>query len=517
MVPAQRGTLVSKRVSEHFDIVIIGSGAGGGTMAYALADTGARILIVERGDFVPQEAENWDPDAVWRLLRYQTREKWIDRRGEEFKPYTHYNVGGNTKFWGSVLYRLRREDFGAMQHMDGVSPAWPIDYDTLAPYYDRAERLYQVRGLHGIDPTEPPRGPFPHENIPHAEGMETIIRGLQGLGLHPFPLPLGIQRPGQPDGCVLCNTCNSFPCKLHAKSEADVICVRPAIRAGNGRVKLWTNSCASRLDTDRAGTRVVAAEIQRNGETVRVHAPLFIVSAGAINSAALLLRSKSDRHPRGLANSSGLVGKRYMAHLATMMQGFHPLKKNATVFQKTVAVNDFYLAGGRSKYPLGSIQSQGRTHGIMAKAVVPAIPLWAYNAWVQRGVDWLVMSEDLPTMTNEVDVDEGGRIHLRYTPNNVRAHARLVRETKRILRRLGYPIVITHSHGAKNTTHQCGTAVFGTDPRTSVLDTFCRTHDVANLFVVDGSFFPSSAAVNPGLTIIAQALRVADHIKATQS
>ncbi|MBA3640271.1 MAG: GMC family oxidoreductase [Acidobacteria bacterium] len=516
MLPGQRGTLVSKRVSEHFDIVIIGSGAGGGTMAYALAETGARILIVERGDFVPQEVENWDPDAVWRLLRYQTRERWIDRNGDEFKPYTHYNVGGNTKFWGSVLYRLRREDFSAMQHMDGVSPAWPIDYDTLAPYYDRAERLYRVRGLHGIDPTEPARGPFPHENIPHSDGMEIIIRGLQRLGLHPFPLPLGIQRPGEADGCVLCNTCNSFPCRVHAKSEADVICVRPAIRAGNGQVKLWTNSCAARLHTDATGTRVIAADIQRDAQTVRVESPLFIVAAGAINSAALLLRSTSERHPRGLANSSGLVGKRYMAHLATMMQGFHPLKKNTTVFQKTVAVNDFYLAGARNKYPLGSIQSQGRTHGIMAKAVVPAIPLWAYNAWVQRGVDWLVMSEDLPHMANEVAVDEKGRIHLRYTPNNVRAHALLVKETKRILRRLGYPIVITHSHGAKNTTHQCGTAVFGIDPRESVLDSFCRAHDVENLFVVDGSFFPSCAAVNPGLTIIAQALRVADHIKATQ-
>jgi choline dehydrogenase-like flavoprotein len=516
MLPGQHGTLGRKHVSEHFDIVIIGSGAGGGTTAYALAGTGARILIVERGDFVPQEAENWDPDAVWRLLRYQTREQWIDRNGHEFRPYTHYNVGGNTKFWGSVLYRLRAEDFAPMQHIDGVSPAWPIDYETLSPYYDRAERLYQVRGLHGIDPTEPARGPFPHEHIPHAEGMETIIRGLHGLGLHPFPLPLGIQRPGQADGCVLCNTCNSFPCRLHAKSEADVICVRPAIRESAGRVKLWTNSCASRLHTDATGRRVVAADIQREGHMVRVEAPLFVVSAGAINSAALLLRSKSNRHPRGLANSSGLVGKRYMAHLATMMQGFHPLKKNTTVFQKTVAVNDFYLAGPRNKYPLGSIQSQGRTHGIMAKAVVPTIPLWAYKAWVGRGVDWLVMSEDLPLMTNEVAVDERGRIHLRYTPNNVRAHAMLVKEAKRILQRLGYPVVITHSHGAKNTTHQCGTAVFGTDPRASVLDPFCRAHDVENLFVVDGSFFPSSAAVNPGLTIIAQALRAADHIRATQ-
>jgi len=499
--------------AHHYDIIIIGSGAGGGTMARALADTSARILIVERGDFVPQEAENWDPEAVWKHLRYQTRETWLDARGREFRPYTHYNVGGNTKFWGAVLYRMRREDFQAMQHMEGVSPAWPIDYDTLAPYYERAERLYHVRGREGLDPTEPPRGPFPYDSVPHSDGMEEIIARLRGLGLHPAPLPLGIQRPGELDGCQLCNTCNSFACRVHAKSEADVIGVRPAMREGGGRVQLWTNACARRLHTDPGGRRVVAAEIERDGAVVRVEASLIVVAAGAINSAALLLRSAGGRHPRGLANSSGLVGKRYMAHLATMMQGFHPLKRNSTVFQKTVAVNDFYLRGRKTSYPLGSIQSQGRTHGVMAQTVVPWIPVRAYDWWVARGVDWLVMSEDLPTSANQVTLAPDGRIRLQYAPNNLRAHRRLVKETKRILRRLGFPLIVTHSHGARNTTHQCGTLVFGTDPSQSVLDPFCRAHDLENLFVVDASFFPSSSAVNPGLTIIAQALRVADHIR----
>ena len=503
-------------MTEHFDVIIIGTGAGGGTMAHALSDAPARILIVERGDFVPQEAENWDPEAVWKHLRYQTRETWVDDRGRSFRPYTHYCVGGNTKFWGSVLYRLRREDFQAVEHADGISPAWPIDYDTLAPYYDRAERLYHVRGRHGIDPTEPPREPYPYDSIPHSDGMEAIVGKLRDLGLHPSPLPLGIQRPGEADGCRLCDTCNSFACRVHAKSEADVVCVRPAMREGAGRVHLWTNACARRLETDPSGRRIVAAEIEKAGEVVRVAAPLFILSAGAINSAALLLRSASTTHPHGLANSSRLVGKRYMAHLATMMQGFHPLKRNSTVFQKTVAVNDFYLRGRKTPFPLGSIQSQGRTHGVMAQTVVPWIPVEAYDWWVARGVDWLAMSEDLPTDENQIALAPDGRIQLHYKPNNVRAHRRLVKETKRILRRLGFPIVMTHSHGARNTTHQCGTLVFGTDPARSVLDPYCRAHDVENLFVVDASFFPSSAAVNPGLTIIAQALRVADHIKDTE-
>jgi choline dehydrogenase-like flavoprotein len=501
-------------VDQRFDIIIIGTGAGGGTMAHALSNTSARVLVMERGDFVPQEEENWDPEAVWKHLRYRAKEQWLDERGRAFTPYTHYGVGGNTKFWGSVLYRLRREDFQEIEHVDGISPAWPIDYDTLEPYYDRAERLYHVRGQNGIDPTEPARGPFPYAAVPHQPEMAAIVEKLRQQGLHPSPLPLGLMRVGEDDGCILCNTCNSFACKVHAKSEADVCCVRPALKRPN--VTLWTNANATKLLTDPCGRTVQAVEVERAGEIVRVEAPLVVVACGAVNSAALLLRSKSDKHPRGLANSSGLVGRRYMAHLATMMQGFHPFRPNSTVFQKTVAINDFYLRGPRSGFPLGQIQSQGRTHGVMAQTVVPWIPLWAYEAWVSRGVDWLAMSEDLPTVDNGITVGNDGRIHLHYRPNNLAAHRQLVAETKHMLRRLGYWLVVQHSHGAKNTTHQCGTLVFGTDPRTSVLDPFCRTHDIENLFVVDASFFPSSAAVNPGLTIAAQALRVADHIKETE-
>jgi choline dehydrogenase-like flavoprotein len=278
-------------------------------------------------------------------------------------------------------------------------------------------------------------------------------------------------------------------------------------------VSLWTNTVARRLLTDDSGKKVEAVEIERGGTIEKVSAPLVIVSCGAVNSAALLLRSATDKHPGGLANSSGLIGKRYMAHLATMMQGFHPFRTNDTVFQKTVAINDFYWKGPGGTFPLGQIQSQGRTHGVMAQTVVPQVPVWAYEMWVARGVDWLAMSEDLPRLENRITIESSGEIRLHYKPNNVSAHEALVRETKKILRKLGFWIVVSHSHKSKNTTHQCGTLVFGTDPRQSVLDTYCRTHDIDNLFVVDASFFPSSAAVNPGLTIVAQAIRSADHIK----
>lgn len=195
-------------MSRTFDIVIIGSGAGGGTLARELAPTGRRILIVERGDFIPQEDHNWNPASVWKDLRYRTTETWLDERGNDFRPYTHYCVGGNTKFWGTVMYRLRPDDFKETQHADGVSPAWPIDYDTLAPYYDRAERMYEVHGEAGTDPTEGPRGPFPFQPVPHSKVVGAIVDQLKAQGLHPSPLPLGLR-----DNCVYCDTCNSFPCR----------------------------------------------------------------------------------------------------------------------------------------------------------------------------------------------------------------------------------------------------------------------------------------------------------------
>lgn len=497
----------------HFDVVIVGSGAGGGTMARALAGRDARVLVLERGDWLPQEKENWDPTAVWRKQHYRSDELWVNGQGRTFRPFMHYNVGGNTKFWGAALLRLRESDFGALEYADGISPSWPISYATLAPWYDQAEDLYRVRGAEGIDPTEADRKPYPYPPVPHEPFIADLVDRLTARGLHPFPLPLGLTGPGEPGGCVLCSTCNSFPCMVRAKSDADVCGVTPALEADN--VTLWTRARVERLVTDAAGRRVTGVDVRRHGELVGVTARIVVLSAGAANSAALLLGSGTDRHPDGLANSSGLVGRNYMAHLSTMMEGFHPFRPNPTSFQKTVALNDFYLAGPRRPHPLGHIQSQGRAHAAIVKAVLPGVPLAAAQAWVRRGVDWLAMTEDLPDPENRVTLTSDGRIRLAYRKNNLRAHRQLVRQTVRILHGLGYWVVVRHRFKDANTTHQCGTTVFGEGPRTSVLDPFCRTHDIENLFVVDAGFFPSSAAVNPGLTVIAQALRVADHLLTT--
>jgi len=237
-----------------FDIIIIGSGAGGGTIARELASTGAKILIAERGDFIPQEDHNWNPASVWKDLRYRTTETWLDEAGRSFRPYTHYCVGGNTKFWGTVMYRLRPSDFKEVQHAEGISPAWPIDYDTLAPYYDRAEAMYEVHGEAGLDPTEGPRKPYPFPPVPHSKVVGSIVEQLKAQGLHPSPLPLGLR-----ENCVFCNTCNSFPCKIHAKSDADVCAVRPATASGN--VTLWVNATARKLVTDVTGIKQVDGQV----------------------------------------------------------------------------------------------------------------------------------------------------------------------------------------------------------------------------------------------------------------
>jgi choline dehydrogenase-like flavoprotein len=425
-------------------------------------------------------------------------------------PGVHYYVGGNTKVYGAALVRLRREDFGAVEHEGGKSPAWPIGYDDLEPYYAAAEQIYGVHGAAGEDPTEPPRsGPLPYPAVPHEPAIEALGEALRRQGLHPFHLPMGVDlRAG--GRCIRCPTCDGFPCQVLAKAEADVCCVRPALQAG--RATLWTRAYARRLLTDPSGRQVTAVEVERDGARVEVHAGLVVVACGAVNSAALLLRSASGSHPDGLANSSGQVGRNYMVHNNTALMAVDPRHRNPTVFQKTLAVNDFYLRGPGWQYPLGNLQMLGKLQAGMLAAAQPLVPRPILQEMAHRSVDWWVMSEDLPEPENRISLDPGGAIRVHWRPNNRVAHRRLVAEAGRMMRAAGYPLVLTQTMGIETNSHQCGTARMGTDPGRSVLDPYCRAHDVDNLYVVDSSFFPSSAAMNPALTIAAQALRVADHL-----
>jgi choline dehydrogenase-like flavoprotein len=496
---------------EAWDLVIIGTGMGGGTLAYELRESGLRMLLLERGDYLPCEPENWSPEAVFREKRYKPKEQWFDKTGRPFAPGVHYFVGGNTKVYGAALPRFRREDFEVLEHDGGVSPAWPASYDEFEPYYCRAEQMLLAHGQTGDDPTEPPHSqPYPFPPVPHEPYIERLKNTLQEQGLHPFFLPLGIdlRLNGK---CIRCKTCDGFPCQVNAKADADLCCVRPALEHDN--VKLMTRARVHRLLTDGSGKRVTAAEVDHDGESIRIGADTFVVACGAVNSAALLLRSASDRHPNGLANSSDMVGRNYMVHNNTALMAVDPFRKNPTTFQKTMAVNDFYFRGEAGwHFPLGNLQLLGKLQAGMLTANKPYVPKLILREMANRSIDWWVMSEDLPDPESRVILGTGGRIEVIYRPNNLAAHDRLIRAATRMLKAAGYPIVLVERMGIETNSHQCGTVKFGTDPAKSVLDPFCRSHDVPNLFVVDASFFPSSAAVNPALTIAAQALRVADHI-----
>jgi choline dehydrogenase-like flavoprotein len=505
----------------HYDLIVIGSGAGGGTLAHRLAPSGRRILILERGDFVPREKANWDSRAVNVEAKYHTREVWQDRDGRPLHPHTNYYVGGNTKFYGAALFRLRERDFGELRHHGGLSPAWPVSYAEMEPYYTEAERLYHVHGERGVDPTDPWwSAPYAHQPVSHEPRIQKLHDDLARCGLRPFHVPLGIMldeaRPGQ-SACLRCNTCDGFPCLVKAKSDAQVVCVEPALKWPN--VTLLTNAKALRLETSTSGREVTGVVVEHGGETLTLAADVVVVSCGAINSAALLLRSATDRHPNGLANGSGVVGRHYMGHINSVLLAISRTP-NPTVFQKTLAVNDFYFGADDFPYPMGHISFVGKLDAVALSAGAPPfVPGMTLDAIARHSLDFWLTSEDLPDPDNRVTLDRKGNIVLSYKPNNEEGHRRLIKRLEHLLEHLDmHPHLVPRNLflgdriPLAGVAHQNGTIRFGSDPHASALDPTCKAHELDNLYVVDGSFFPSSGAVNPALTIMANALRVGDRL-----
>ncbi len=517
--------------NRSYDVIIIGTGAGGGTLAQHLAPSGKRILLLERGDYVPREKENWDSRSVNLEGKYQTKEVWKDAQGKDLHPHTNYWVGGNTKFYGAALFRLREQDFGELRHHGGVSPAWPITYEELEPYYTRAERLYHVHGERREDPTDPPASaPFPHPAVSHEPRLQQLSEDLAGLGLRPFHTPLGImldEKNPRASPCIRCSTCDGFPCLVQAKSDAQVLGVDPALRHPN--VTLLTGAYVERLETGPAGRQVTNVVVKRGGERLELSADIVVVSCGAINSAALLLRSASDKHPQGLANSSDVVGRHYMGHVNSVLMAISRCP-NPTIFQKSLSVNDYYFGSEDFPYPMGHISFVGKLDGEALKAgAPPLVPGFTLDLMARHSLDFWLTSEDLPHPENRVTIDREGNIVLAYRPNNEEGHRRLVAKLQGIMKQQrACPIHGKECHQGlfsrslyvgqriplAGVAHQNGTIRFGRDPKTSALDVNCKAHDVDNLYVVDASFFPSSGAVNPGLTIMANALRVGDHLLA---
>jgi choline dehydrogenase-like flavoprotein len=517
--------------SDHFDVIVIGSGPGGATVAQRLAGTGKRILMLERGDYLPRSRANWDSTHVFIDGAYQAPETWYGSDGSSFRPGLHYYVGGNSKVYGAALLRLREQDFAELRHAEGVSPAWPLGYDVFEPYYTEAEALYHVHGLRGEDPTEPwSSAPYAYPPVIHEPRIQGLSDILCREGLHPFHLPLGIKLDQNPDGtatqyspCIRCDAFDGFPCAVNAKADAQVIGVDPT-RAAHENFTLLTNAYVERLDTDAAGHSVQRVRVTRNGATEYYSADIVVVACGALSSALLLLRSGNDAHPGGLANGSGQVGRNYMRHNMSVVMAL--LKEaNHTVFQKTLAVSDFYFRSDDWEFPLGLIQMCATSHGaqIKGEAPLPALaallPNLPFEKMARHSIDFWLQSEDLPHPDNRVFYD-GERVVLDVAETNMQAARRLRAKLEALTEPLGaFPRLIDRDlYLGKNipiggTAHQAGTCRFGRDPATSVLDLDCKAHELDNLYIADASFFPSIGAVNPTLTIIANALRVADAIK----
>ncbi|QIR36150.1 GMC family oxidoreductase [Tolypothrix sp. PCC 7910] len=509
----------------HYDAIVIGTGAGGGTLAYKLATSGKKILVLERGNFLPRNKANWDSQQVLRKECYRTSEYWYDKDGKVINPVTNYYVGGNTKFYGGALFRLREQDFTEVIHQGGISPEWPLKYQDFAPYYEQAEKLYEVHGQRYLDPTEPPRNQdYPFSAISHEPYIQEIHDSLKDKGMHPFYLPLAIKlNEANPhlSACIRCDTCDGFPCLINAKADADVNGIRPGLASQN--LTLITQAKVVRLHTSASGREITGVEAEISGKRQTFSGDIVVVACGAINSAALLLKSANDKHPNGLANSSNLVGRNYMAHNFGVVMTLST-KLNPTVFQKTLGVNDLYWGEDDFTYPMGSVQLLGNINKErIAANGPPMMPEIVAETIANHAVAWLIINEDLPEFHNRVRV-QGEQLFLDYTPNNQEAFNRLIQRWIEVLKSLDesqtfgrFSHHITQKFTVKEVGHQCGTCRFGEDPKNSVLDINCRTHDIDNLYVVDGSFFPSSAAVNPSLTIIANALRVGEHLLARMS
>jgi choline dehydrogenase-like flavoprotein len=508
-----------------YDVIVIGSGAGGGTLVRHLAPSGRRVLLLERGDWLPREPQNWQAHDVFVDNRYVSADTWYDEHGKAFQPQVHYCVGGATKLYGAALYRLREEDFGELRHHDGISPAWPIDYAEMEPYYTLAEQLYEVHGARGEDPTEPPTSaPYPFPAVSHEPRIQQLSDDLESAGLRPFHAPCGIRliETDMPHShCVRCATCDGFPCLVHAKSDADVLGVRPALEHPN--VTLVTNAEAVRLETNPRGTAVTGVVVDHAGERETFSGDLVVVSCGAANSARLLLASATDAHPAGLANASGQLGRNYMFHNSQAVLALSK-EENPTVFQKTLGLNDFYFGSPDADYPLGNIQMVGKSSAEMYRGEKPLqtrlAPERTLDNVARHAVDFWLSTEDLPLAENRVTLRRDGAIQLSYKATNEEPAKRLLHQLKSMLGHLGMHhdhLLPRHAY-LKNEipvagcAHQAGTCRFGDDPATSVLNTDCRAHEVDNLYVVDTSFFPSIGAVNPALTAMANALRVGDHM-----
>jgi choline dehydrogenase-like flavoprotein len=495
--------------SKDIDVVVIGSGMGGATFAAGLAPSGARIVILERGERLIDGPQARDARAIFQRGVFRPQETWYDGAGAAFNPGNYYYVGGNTKLYGAVLIRYRAEDFRPIQYAEGATPGWPFPYEELEPWYGHAEALYQTRGTSGEDPTEPPHStPYPFPPVPDEPAIAAVRERLKRVGLHPFSLPLGVDidkwlKRGK-------TPWDAFPDTNTGKMDAETCGLAAALKYDN--VALETGARVIRLETDSAAKRIESVVYQKNGETLRLNPTIVALAAGAVNSALLLLASANGAAPNGLANRADQVGRHFMNHNSSAALAINPFKINDSVYQKTIGLNDFYLDDGRGGPRLGNVQLLGKISGAILKSQLRRAPESALGLLARRAVDFYFMSEDLPSPDSRVRLD-GSRVVLDWRASNMAAQNGLVARMREMLKAAGFPIVLVKPFDRRTPSHQCGTIRMGGDPARAAVDPECRAFDHPNLFVVDASVLPTSAAVNPSLTVAALALRAAERVR----
>ena len=500
-----------------WDVVIIGAGLGGSALASRFVGSGLKIVLLERGGYLKTEPANWDTEEVISRGRYESDEVWLDAAGRSFHPRIYHNVGGSSKFFGGTAFRYRSSDFLSRTLPDGTRTAgWPVTYEDMAFWYDLAEEAMWVHGSAGSDPTEPERNPYPFPATEHEPTIADLHRRLEKASLRPFPLPVAVdQGPGR--RCRKGSPCDGFPCRIRAKGDGENAFLRPALKADEN-IRVHTGIRVRRIVHDDTGRRVRAVIAEGPDGEAEYRGRIFVLAAGAAGSAALLLESASPLHPEGLANSSGMVGRNFMAHNNSVVMALRLFRKNPTRFQKTLAINDFYHPeDSPSTGASGNIQMRGKIRPENL-ANHPSAPVRLLRRFIAaRSLDFWLMSEDAGLPENRLEPDADSRIRLHRRPSNMESHLAMVRLFARILRRSGYPLVLVRKPRLEAVQHLCGTTRFGTDPKTTVMDAEGKCHDLDNLYGCDAGLFPSSAAVNPALTVAANALRIGSVIRTRMS
>lgn len=516
-------------MDQTFDAVIVGSGFGGAMTAHALVQTGWSVLLVERGDWVARGPDASLPENFVLQTSHYARDaayRVVENGRPIRKPLgALFCVGGASVFYGGVSFRLRERDFHPPAEITADSgAAWPIDYADLEPFYARAERILGVCGSPDGDPTAPWRStPYPLPSQPLSVLSQRMAGAAQSLGLRPFPLPMAIHHGGESGRatCVRCGACDGFACPVSAKNDLATKVIAPLLERGcderrvGGSVRLQSGTAVVRLV--EAGGRITGVDcVERaTGRRFTVRGREIILAAGALATPHLLLASGLDR-----ANPGGAVVGRYlMRHANSVVFGFLSRTFPPDGLVKELGIHDYYEgdeAPDAPPGPLGGIQSLPTPPLGVIEDQVPAPIAWIAGLFLSRTAGLITIAEDQPRRENGVVLDPSAsdgaglpalRITHRYTARDAAANRALRRRARAILRAAG--AFLFYHHTIRTFSHALGTVRMGRDERTSALDEFCRFRGIENLAVVDGSVFPTSGAVNPSLTIAANALRVA--------